>query len=160
MLRPEDFDFANSEVKEFTESIEVTTAKRLRTQASSSVNAQSLDADRSGPGEEEPDLGWSGKRWPKKLPTHAFSSSVNAQSLDADRCGPGESEEDDAADEFTPEYCFPPLEARVKAMTREVQKRRANLALSSDLRTGKGNGHGAAVSSLTAVVVEALTIFL
>ena len=49
--------------------------------------------------------------------------------------------------------------ARVKAMTREVQKRRANLALSSDLRTGKGNGHGAAVSSLTAVVVEALTIF-
>ena len=67
---------------------------------------------------------------------------------------------DDAADEFTPEYCFPPLEARVKAMTREVQKRRANLALSSDLRTGKGNGHGAAVSSLTAVVVEALTIFL
>ena len=52
------------------------------------------------------------------------------------------------------------IEARVKAMTREVQKRRANLALSSDLRTGKGNGHGAAVSSLTAVVVEALTIFL
>ena len=47
--------------------------------------------------------------------------------------------------------------ARVKAMTREVQKRRANLALSSDLRTGKGNGHGAAVSSLTAVAVEALT---
>ena len=52
------------------------------------------------------------------------------------------------------------IEARVKAMTREVQKRRANLALSSDLRTGKGNGHGAAVSSLTAVLVEALTIVL
>ena len=79
VLRPDDFDFANSEVKEFTESIEVTTAKRLRTQASSSVNAQSLDADRSAP--------------PKRLPTHASSSLVNAQSLDADRYGPGESEE-------------------------------------------------------------------